>query len=112
MNRLRGEAFGRTALASFDIEYDGNALYKQKLRLFRSGRVSRMQPRSDVLHWCCQCEREHIRRKCCPEQQGPIPEPATWVMMITGFGVIGAAMRRRNYRASCLIELTPILEGG
>jgi hypothetical protein len=26
----------------------------------------------------------------------PIPEPATWALMIMGFGVIGAAMRRRK----------------
>lgn len=25
-----------------------------------------------------------------------IPEPATWAMMIVGFGMVGAAMRRRN----------------
>jgi len=27
---------------------------------------------------------------------GGVPEPATWAMMMLGFGVIGAAMRRRN----------------
>jgi len=28
---------------------------------------------------------------------GPmVPEPATWAMMLSGFGIIGAAMRRRN----------------
>lgn len=27
---------------------------------------------------------------------GPVPEPATWAMMIAGFGAIGAAMRRRR----------------
>lgn len=26
----------------------------------------------------------------------PVPEPATWAMMIVGFGLIGAAMRRRT----------------
>jgi hypothetical protein len=25
----------------------------------------------------------------------PVPEPATWAMMIAGFGLVGAAMRRR-----------------
>lgn len=25
-----------------------------------------------------------------------VPEPATWAMMITGFGLVGGAMRRRN----------------
>lgn len=28
----------------------------------------------------------------------PVPEPMTWVMMLTGFGAIGMAMRRRRYR--------------
>lgn len=27
---------------------------------------------------------------------GVIPEPATWAMLITGFGLVGAAMRRRT----------------
>lgn len=34
--------------------------------------------------------------------QGPVggvPEPATWAMLITGFGLIGATMRRRTSRA-------------
>lgn len=29
-------------------------------------------------------------------QVTPVPEPASWAMMIVGFGVIGAAMRRRR----------------
>ena len=28
----------------------------------------------------------------------PVPEPATWAMMIVGFGAMGAAMRRRQAR--------------
>ena len=30
----------------------------------------------------------------------PIPEPATWAMMITGFGLIGGAIRRRRSTAT------------
>ena len=30
----------------------------------------------------------------------PIPEPATWAMMISGFGLVGAAMRRRRVSVS------------
>ena len=26
----------------------------------------------------------------------PVPEPATWAMLITGFGLVGASMRRRR----------------
>ena len=26
----------------------------------------------------------------------PVPEPATWIMMLVGFGMVGAGMRRRN----------------
>lgn len=33
-----------------------------------------------------------------------VPEPATWAMMITGFGLSGAIMRRRSVRA---MRLTP-----
>jgi hypothetical protein len=29
---------------------------------------------------------------------GPVPEPATWAMMVIGFGAVGAAMRRRSVR--------------
>jgi hypothetical protein len=31
-----------------------------------------------------------------------IPEPATWAMMLGGFGLLGASMRRRNKMASVL----------
>jgi hypothetical protein len=27
--------------------------------------------------------------------RGAIPEPATWAMLLTGFGLVGATMRRR-----------------
>jgi hypothetical protein len=30
---------------------------------------------------------------------GTVPEPATWTMMLLGFGAIGFAMRRRKARA-------------
>lgn len=30
------------------------------------------------------------------EVGGPVPEPASWAMMIAGFGLVGAAMRRRG----------------
>jgi hypothetical protein len=30
----------------------------------------------------------------------PVPEPATWAMMIAGFGLVGAAMRRRPARVA------------
>jgi hypothetical protein len=31
-----------------------------------------------------------------------IPEPASWLMLITGFGLTGAAMRRRASRLACV----------
>jgi len=31
---------------------------------------------------------------------GAVPEPATWVMMISGFGLVGGTMRRRRHEAS------------
>jgi hypothetical protein len=27
---------------------------------------------------------------------GPVPEPASWLMMIGGFGIVGAALRRHR----------------
>jgi hypothetical protein len=30
------------------------------------------------------------------EAGGGVPEPATWAMMIAGFGLVGASLRRRN----------------
>ena len=28
--------------------------------------------------------------------EGAVPEPATWAMMISGFGLVGTALRRRQ----------------
>ncbi|WP_341209852.1 DUF1194 domain-containing protein [uncultured Sphingomonas sp.] len=39
---------------------------------------------------------EALRRKIRIEVNGAVPEPATWAMMILGFGVVGAALRRRR----------------
>jgi hypothetical protein len=35
-----------------------------------------------------------------PAVGGPVPEPASWAMMIAGFGAIGAALRRRRALAT------------
>lgn len=35
-----------------------------------------------------------------PPTQGGVPEPATWAMMISGFGLVGGAMRRRRGQAA------------
>lgn len=34
------------------------------------------------------------------EQQGSVPEPANWALMVAGFGLAGAAIRRRSLRGS------------
>jgi hypothetical protein len=34
------------------------------------------------------------------ETPAAVPEPATWAMMIAGFGLVGGAMRRRNVKVS------------
>jgi len=31
---------------------------------------------------------------------GAVPEPATWAMMIAGFGLVGGAMRRRSTKVA------------
>lgn len=38
---------------------------------------------------------------------GAVPEPATWLTMILGFGVIGATMRRRMGSGAVNAQLTP-----
>jgi hypothetical protein len=32
--------------------------------------------------------------------RGAVPEPATWAMMLIGFGAVGAAVRRRNVKTT------------
>lgn len=34
--------------------------------------------------------------KATPEATAPVPETATWMMMIAGFGAVGASLRRRR----------------
>jgi hypothetical protein len=36
-----------------------------------------------------------------------IPEPASWVLMLAGFGAIGSQMRRRQRRAVETLRLQP-----
>jgi hypothetical protein len=31
-----------------------------------------------------------------PASVGAVPEPASWAMMLAGFGIVGGAMRRRS----------------
>ncbi len=42
---------------------------------------------------------EVVFNSTTPAPVGVVPEPATWAMMIMGFGGIGAAMRRRRNQA-------------
>lgn len=37
-----------------------------------------------------------VRISGVPTGGGAVPEPASWAMMIAGFGLVGGAMRRRN----------------
>ncbi|MEP6785599.1 MAG: DUF1194 domain-containing protein [Sphingomonadales bacterium] len=37
-----------------------------------------------------------LRTKIIRETTGAVPEPATWAMMLAGFGIVGSAMRRRR----------------
>ncbi len=37
-----------------------------------------------------------------PFNSAAVPEPASWTLMISGFGLIGAALRRRRYQGSVL----------
>ena len=34
---------------------------------------------------------------------GAVPEPATWAMMIVGFGLVGGALRRRRPQLSAAL---------
>lgn len=36
-------------------------------------------------------------------QNGAIPEPATWIMLISGFGVVGMAMRKQKRRVPAVL---------
>ena len=39
------------------------------------------------------------------ETAPPLPEPATWAMMLLGFGAIGTAMRRKSRRSNALTQV-------
>jgi hypothetical protein len=44
---------------------------------------------------------DYAFRTYADDATGAVPEPATWAMMIMGFGLVGGAMRRRqNVRVS------------
>lgn len=98
--QVAGRAFGRTALASFDIEYDGNALYGRNFVYSEAGGSRTCSQGATCFTGVANASASTFSVNVHPGTTGPIPEPATWGMMILGFGVIGAAMRRRSYRAS------------
>ena len=39
---------------------------------------------------------DNVRLDASPISAGAVPEPATWTMMIGGFGLVGSGMRRRR----------------
>ena len=39
---------------------------------------------------------EHLVIALAPGGPGPVPEPGAWAIMICGFGLAGAALRRRK----------------
>jgi hypothetical protein len=41
-------------------------------------------------------ERTYGRPELVTFSAGRVPEPASWAMLIAGFGLVGAAMRRRG----------------
>ena len=40
------------------------------------------------------------RTGCTGQVSGTVPEPASWAMMVAGFGLVGAALRRRQVAVS------------
>ena len=42
-----------------------------------------------------------------PIDTGPVPESATWLLMLCGFGATGVALRRRRRSASAFMPTTP-----
>jgi len=41
---------------------------------------------------------DNVRLTATPSAVAAVPEPATWAMMLVGFGAVGGTMRRRNAR--------------
>ena len=53
-----------------------------------------------VTDWAIGSQYTNYAFKITDSQPGAVPEPATWAMLIAGFGLIGAAMRRRRISVS------------
>lgn len=55
-------------------------------------------PRTLLLRWYLQSGRNWLfnLKSSVAATSSAVPEPATWAMMITGFSLAGAAIRRRR----------------
>jgi hypothetical protein len=87
------------------IETDPAFDFDAALRLAASRNVSYFYATDDKLpnpydrlpqNW----ERQVDAVRAFNGQTGSVPEPSAWLMMIAGFGVVGASMRRRTLRST------------
>lgn len=97
---VAGRAFGRPATASFDIEYDGNSFFGRNFAYFEADASRSCSQGVTCFTATARASASGFAVNIHPGTAGPVPEPATWAMMLAGFGLAGAAMRRGQLTAS------------
>jgi hypothetical protein len=48
---------------------------------------------------------QDVRQIRLDQVTGAVPEPGTWAMMLIGFGVVGAGMRRARRHSATLMQV-------
>lgn len=79
------------------------ATYQSYFNAYRTGNYTSLADDNDRVYTITDTSRHPMHQTFAigwPVENGGVPEPATWALLITGFGLAGASLRRRRALAA------------